>query len=92
MGVVQEIMHRDFPVSRVYENLRMWNLFGVCVSVCLHLCLSVKGDKRERHCVSVCLCLCVPVFCVDIASVNVSITYVCVVHLTVHRPVMCACV
>lgn len=78
---MQEIKHRDFPVvSRVYENLRMWNLFRACVSVCVHLCLSVKGDKRE----ALCQCLFVPVFCVDIASVNASITYVCTVHLTVH--------
>lgn len=33
-------------VSRVYENLWMWNL-SVCL--CVHLCLGVKGDKKERE-------------------------------------------
>lgn len=92
VGVVQEIMQRDFPVvSRVYENLWMWNLLivCVCVPVCVYLYLGVKGDKRERHCVSVCLRLCVAMFCIDIASVNVCITYVCMVYLTVHWPVVC---
>lgn len=55
---MQETVRRDFPscVSRVYENLRMWNLLGVRVRLYVHLCLGVKGESE-----TLCQCLLVPV-------------------------------